>query len=135
MTVLIIVFLMIRRPPRSTRTDTRFPYTTLFRSGTATSPRLNRSPVPPARPRAITMPTSGARITVQAGFEGRLFHRVSRSPNSALARTDIQRCRARRSADCSGLGQEVFPKALDDIRRCLIIHMHFGLYAFWDREE
>src|SRR3546814_11385026 len=29
-------FLMIRRPPRSTRTDTLFPYTTLFRSrGTA----------------------------------------------------------------------------------------------------
>src|SRR3546814_10362663 len=26
---------MIRRPPRSTRTDTRFPYTTLFRSGLA----------------------------------------------------------------------------------------------------
>src|SRR3546814_6607588 len=25
--------LMIRRPPRSTRTDTLFPYTTLFRSG------------------------------------------------------------------------------------------------------
>src|SRR3546814_20292941 len=30
----IVVFcLMIRRPPRSTRTDTLFPYTTLFRSG------------------------------------------------------------------------------------------------------
>src|SRR3546814_14330446 len=28
---------MIRRPPRSTRTDTLFPYTTLFRSG---DPRL-----------------------------------------------------------------------------------------------
>src|SRR3546814_12736275 len=27
---------MIRRPPRSTRTDTLFPYTTLFRSGAAT---------------------------------------------------------------------------------------------------
>src|SRR3546814_18362243 len=27
-----VVFLMIRRPPRSTRTDTLFPYTTLFRS-------------------------------------------------------------------------------------------------------
>src|SRR3546814_1739572 len=26
------LFLIIRRPPRSTRTDTRFPYTTLFRS-------------------------------------------------------------------------------------------------------
>src|SRR3546814_12859107 len=28
-----VFFLMIRRPPRSTRTDTLFPYTTLFRSG------------------------------------------------------------------------------------------------------
>src|SRR3546814_5599423 len=28
----VICFLMIRRPPRSTRTDTLFPYTTLFRS-------------------------------------------------------------------------------------------------------
>src|SRR3546814_18592699 len=27
-----IFFLMMRRPPRSTRTDTLFPYTTLFRS-------------------------------------------------------------------------------------------------------
>src|SRR3546814_19908203 len=30
--VFVIFFLMIRRPPRSTRTDTLFPYTTLFRS-------------------------------------------------------------------------------------------------------
>src|SRR3546814_1010493 len=30
--VLYFFFLMIRRPPRSTRTDTLFPYTTLFRS-------------------------------------------------------------------------------------------------------
>src|SRR3546814_16397924 len=29
---LIFFFLMIRRPPRSTRTDTLFPFTTLFRS-------------------------------------------------------------------------------------------------------
>src|SRR3546814_3018800 len=29
-----VFFLMIRRPPRSTRTDTLFPYTTLFRSFT-----------------------------------------------------------------------------------------------------
>src|SRR3546814_10906113 len=29
---LYLFFLMIRRPPRSTRTDTLFPYTTLFRS-------------------------------------------------------------------------------------------------------
>src|SRR3546814_8594685 len=31
-----VFFLMIRRPPRSTRTDTLFPYTTLFRSGLGT---------------------------------------------------------------------------------------------------
>src|SRR3546814_1106914 len=30
---------MIRRPPRSTRTDTLFPYTTLFRSFTFLSPK------------------------------------------------------------------------------------------------
>src|SRR3546814_4679321 len=30
---------MIRRPPRSTRTDTRFPYTTLFRSGVSKQQR------------------------------------------------------------------------------------------------
>src|SRR3546814_3259144 len=30
--VVLIFFLKIRRPPRSTRTDTLFPYTTLFRS-------------------------------------------------------------------------------------------------------
>src|SRR3546814_12694533 len=30
--VCLLFFLMLRRPPRSTRTDTLFPYTTLFRS-------------------------------------------------------------------------------------------------------
>src|SRR3546814_9015183 len=38
---------MIRRPPRSTRTDTLFPYTTLFRSPiTWTSARRNQGSVP-----------------------------------------------------------------------------------------
>src|SRR3546814_4528452 len=35
--ILFFFFLMIRRPPRSTRTDTLFPYTTLFRSVRAIS--------------------------------------------------------------------------------------------------
>src|SRR3546814_3660505 len=34
---------MIRRPPRSTRTDTLFPYTTLFRSPKASSGASSRS--------------------------------------------------------------------------------------------
>src|SRR3546814_7406344 len=33
--ILFFFFLMIRRPPRSTHTDTLFPYTTLFRSSAA----------------------------------------------------------------------------------------------------
>src|SRR3546814_9078590 len=35
---LCFFFVMIRRPPRSTRTDTLFPYTTLFRSPPAPPP-------------------------------------------------------------------------------------------------
>src|SRR3546814_8201765 len=34
--LVIVFFLMIRQPPRSTRTDTLFPYTTLFRSSIPT---------------------------------------------------------------------------------------------------
>src|SRR3546814_11656723 len=36
---------MIRRPPRSTRTDTLFPYTTLFRSHSRFPPRHQEAPV------------------------------------------------------------------------------------------
>src|SRR3546814_540773 len=43
----------VRRPPRATRTDTRLPYTTLFRS----VPRRARRG---ARPRAGTAPTGGS---------------------------------------------------------------------------
>src|SRR3546814_3303908 len=43
----LFFFLMIRRPPRSTRTDTLFPYTTLFRSagtGLRAPPHIRHSP-------------------------------------------------------------------------------------------
>src|SRR3546814_9852214 len=40
----LFVFLMIRRPPRSTRTDTLFPYTTLFRSQRDRPHRLHHRP-------------------------------------------------------------------------------------------
>src|SRR3546814_3545925 len=45
---------MVRRPPRSTRTDTLFPYTTLFRSVRARARELARAgfrPPLPGRPR------------------------------------------------------------------------------------
>src|SRR3546814_2394464 len=38
---LMCCFLMIRRPPISTRTDTLFPYTTLFRSGLSDPGRVS----------------------------------------------------------------------------------------------
>src|SRR3546814_12166583 len=40
MGVFVVFFLMIRRPPRSTRTDTLFPYTTLVRSALATARKV-----------------------------------------------------------------------------------------------
>src|SRR3546814_6662311 len=49
----VVFFLMIRRPPRSTRTDTLFPYTTLFRSS---RPCRAQSPAP------ATARFSGARL-------------------------------------------------------------------------
>src|SRR3546814_16925334 len=59
LSLIFLFFLMIRRPPRSTRTDTLFPYTTLFRSA-----RRARSPAPdpPALPRrARRRPSAHAR--------------------------------------------------------------------------
>src|SRR3546814_2212079 len=69
--LLCFFFLIIRRPPRSTRTDTLFPYTTLFRSnfsfggvngsriksgmtnvGIGSKTPQNRRSHPPRRPRA-----------------------------------------------------------------------------------
>src|SRR3546814_6049392 len=52
---------MIRRPPRSTRTDTLFPYTTLFRSSGATAAR------PTARPRPALMAKADTRLRKRRG--------------------------------------------------------------------
>src|SRR3546814_14569705 len=47
--VIFVFFLIIRRPPRSTRTDTLFPYTTLFRSGQPAGQHRSRAWHHPAR--------------------------------------------------------------------------------------
>src|SRR6056297_4096098 len=46
----LFFFLMLRRPPRSTRTDTLFPYTTLFRPGPLGDRSARRGHCPPAGP-------------------------------------------------------------------------------------
>src|SRR3546814_16669397 len=48
--IFLFFFLMIRRPPRSTRTDTLFPYTTLFRSEGGAARSANGCPVTEFRP-------------------------------------------------------------------------------------
>src|SRR3546814_1215653 len=45
---------MLRRPPRSTRTDTLFPYTTLFRSPGVNRRRWNRRCRPHARASSVS---------------------------------------------------------------------------------
>src|SRR3546814_19501562 len=58
-------FLMIRRPPRSTRTDTLFPYTTLFRS--PITPFLLPASPQPTRPARSTGGQGGAGDQAAAG--------------------------------------------------------------------
>src|SRR3546814_16851888 len=53
---LLLFFLMIRRPPRSTRTDTLFPYTTLFRS----CRKGWRSPLPCSAPACPTISSASS---------------------------------------------------------------------------
>src|SRR3546814_14800346 len=50
---MLIFYLMIRRPPRSTRTDTLFPYTTLFRSSLERKYGMRRSVLHKGRLRGI----------------------------------------------------------------------------------
>src|SRR3546814_13746219 len=58
-----IFFLMIRLPPRSTRTDPLFPYTTLFRSNAMEALRPRRAPryEPAAHTSRLRNPRSDSR--------------------------------------------------------------------------
>src|SRR3546814_7023691 len=86
---------MIRRPPRSTRTDTLFPYTTLFRSLPALSRRRrgggNRRT---DRPRHI----AGVERVADEAHRGHVRHRDSRVDDVAVrwARRPARRAPARR---------------------------------------
>src|SRR3546814_12518939 len=67
-------FLMIRRPPRSTRTDTLFPYTTLFRSLSTLWVRFFCT---------LRLIATSSRDGLLAGayLQSNLFGRVARVPN------------------------------------------------------
>src|SRR3546814_8859037 len=78
---------MIRRPPRSTRTDTLFPYTTLFRSA-----RNLRLPLLPRRRRRRARPDLDRLDIVRTG--PRTLRRQYRRPIPPVGRTRDQHHRA-----------------------------------------
>src|SRR3546814_11904896 len=72
---------MILRPPRSTRTDTLFPYTTLFRSSQIALTRSDH------RPCAVKVCTARSSPAVLFSTPGSLnLATLSRSPADAIAR-------------------------------------------------
>src|SRR3546814_7432373 len=91
----IFFFLMIRRPPRSTRTDTLFPYTTLFRSGVDLFGLrlIGGDRAVPERARTERFGLLGGHLPVKAriGFEKTL---VAKRPGKAdlAIRADFGRC-------------------------------------------
>src|SRR3546814_8709548 len=78
---------MLRRPPRSTRTDTLFPYTTLFRSGRLARARRSDDGQRPARRNGEADPVQYLPLRIVTEM-----HMVE----AHLARLDMQHRRARR---------------------------------------
>src|SRR3546814_11338065 len=84
---------MLPRPPRSTRTDTLFPYTTLFRSSepppaaepkaAPTMPPPDEPPPSPAIPRNAVRPSGGPAYGPpdSGGSSSRDSERVGTAPN------------------------------------------------------
>src|SRR3546814_15641908 len=71
-TFIIVFFLMNPRPPRSTRTDTPFPYTTLFRSSQPARSRQNNQLSPRLRNFDVfRVETERTRHTATAAVEHR----------------------------------------------------------------
>src|SRR3546814_14143281 len=103
-----VFFLMIRRPPRSTRTDTLFPYTTLFRSmcGFVFFPPSPRSLSPEQAEELLReVPTGTDRVGVFVDPETDYLDRVL-----AKARLDLLQLHGDETPD-----------------RCRAISVYFGL--------
>src|SRR3546814_10363319 len=85
---------MIRRPPRSTRTDTLFPYTTLFRSQRQAKARANDQFLAMRlREFVAIMPADPSLLALDQGHDGYLHHR------RIAEMTAIQRQLVRRSEE------------------------------------
>src|SRR3546814_19028513 len=93
---------MIRRPPRSTRTDTLFPYTTLFRSGAVmrTSPLVATAEDPVLPPlRFLVIPYADESLPG-------LVARATREHVLAMTSVVLRRAGLRNSSEARRGGQE-----------------------------
>src|SRR3546814_8196371 len=92
-------FLMIGRPPISTRTDTLFPYTTLFRSGGAQcAPLRHRGPRRADQLHAGAAP-QGHRLRAASRAQARHTGRIRRGGGQTLPPPRRERLRERRSEE------------------------------------
>src|SRR3546814_18381131 len=92
----ILFFLMIRRPPRSTRTDTLFPYTTLFRSAREVSTDAARHRDARFRAefdRLHALAAGGARRRCRVARVGGAAARVPHGPRPARIEASVRRRR------------------------------------------
>src|SRR3546814_6445388 len=91
---------MLRRPPRSTRTDTRFPYTTLFRAPTTVR----------RRPRDLRRRGRGCRAPPRRHEASRRYGHVRchvlRAPAGAPSASSSQARRAAAFAACAFRSEE-----------------------------
>src|SRR3546814_9533270 len=122
---------MIRRPPRSTRTDTLFPYTTVFFrsdiiaaatpslcSARRSSPKLDRS-----GPASSSLSTCASHmLAASAGVMGCKLQCVGRVLNGSPHRPeDVPLLGRQRTPACQDIGQAFQPGRLEPQRaQCLV---------------
>src|SRR3546814_13555133 len=80
---------MIRRPPRSTRTDTLFPYTTLFRS-VVRADRPRKDQLRPAGPVALGRLDRPAGLHVDTARPGHIDEVLRRNQFAVAAIDDVE---------------------------------------------
>src|SRR3546814_17768407 len=94
---------MIRRPPRSTRTDTLFPYTTLFRSCAHVADICDKHPISPFSDSLQKHLTANLRdnLPSQEALDNALLSSVTDWVGTARSRIEEECIRARDARDMS----------------------------------
>src|SRR3546814_16352155 len=95
-------FLMIRRPPRSTRTDTLFPYTTLFRSSVTIATKRSTDPGQLLAGQQVQGITAAQRAQRDTARRALFLHRSDNRCGRIVAAQERKRglCRLRRNQRC-----------------------------------